>query len=344
MLVNGVGLALIAALGLGAASTALALPPPADLAQPRPTLTPTPDLRPTLTPAGPTPTAGPTAPPVTAVPLGSSATGCESICGRVINLADSSGVAGATVRFKDSGWGIDAQTDSAGYYGYGRLGLDVGLLNVVLDGGSEWHPVTHDIAFAPLPGQAVWINLGVYQGGRALRPLIVPAISVSPEWAKPGVQVVFTVQVRNSLDRAISDVWVTDLLPAGLSLSGVSSTQGDVIRSGTYAAVNTGGLGAGEVMTVSIYADVNADAPTGTLNNTVSLFYSEHAAAQATARLYVKSDGPMPVAFPVTGHGLSVFGVGLGLGVVLWAIRWLRLRGSTAREDRSEAGRGEPTR
>ena len=149
---------------------------------------------------------------------------------------------------------------------------------------------------------------------------------------------VFTVQVRNSLDRAISDVWVTDLLPAGLSLSGVSSTQGDVIRSGNYAAVNTGGLAAGEVMTVSIYADVNADAPTGMFNNTVSLFYSEHAAAQATARLYVKADGPMPVAFPVTGHGLSVFGVGLGLGLALWAIRWLRLRGPTTREDRSEGG------
>lgn len=329
VLVNGVTLGLIGALLLGAASAALALPPSADLAQPRPTLTP--DLRPTLTPAGPTPIESPT-PQATPVPLPPSVADCESICGRVINLADSSGVSGTTVRFEDSGWGIDASTDSAGYYGYGRLGQDVGRLNVVLNGASEWHAVTHDIAFAPLAGRAVWINLGVYRGGRALRPLIVPVVSVSPEWAKPGVQVVFTVQVRNSLDRAISDVWVTNVLPAGLSLSGVSSTQGDVIRSGTYAAVNTAGLGAGEVMTVSIYADVNADAPTGMLNNTVSLFYSEHAAAQATARLYIKSDGPMPVAFPVTGHGFSVFGVGLGLGLTLWVIRRLRLRGSAMRE------------
>lgn len=323
VLVN-ISLIPIVALGLGVASVALALPPPADLAQPRPTLTPT--------PAEPTPPAA-----IPGVPL---ATGCESICGRVLNLADSSGVAGITVRFQNSTWALDVQTDRAGNYGYGRLGLDVGRLNVVLPERSGLHPLTYDIAFAPRAGRAIRINLGVYREGQTLHPPIVPALSVSPEWARPGEQVVFIVRVHNPLDRAISDVWVTNLLPAGLSLAGVSTTQGDVIRSGNYVAVNTAGLAAGEVMTVSIYADVNADAPTGRVENTVSLIYSEHAAAQATARLYVKSDGPMPVAFPVAGHGLSVFGVGLGLGIVLWAIRRLRLRGAPARGQERSRLRG----
>lgn len=342
VLVWSVSLVLVGALVLGAASVALAVPPPADLAQSRPTLTP--ELRPTLTPAATQPTESPTAPSptvaptaqATAVPSASSGTGCESICGRVINLTSSAGAAGVVVRFGGNGWAVDAQTDSAGVYGYGRLGLDVGLLNVVLPEGSDLHPVTRDVAFAPLAGQAVSINLGVYQGGRALRPLLVPAISVTPAQVQRGQQVVFTVQVHNVLDTAISNVWITDLLPAGLNLSGVSSEHGDVIRSGNYAAVHSGGLAAGEVMTASIYADVSADAPAGALDNTISLIYGEHAAAQASARLYVGATDAMPVAFPVTGHGLSAFGAGMGLALALLAIRRLRLhRAERTHEDKS---------
>ncbi len=328
VLVWGALLVLCAALSLGVAAVALASSSPAESAQPRPTLTPTP----------PAPTVGPTMPPTPAAPAAASGAGCESICGRVINLADSSGVAGVTVRFGDSGWGLDTQTDSTGAYGYGRLGLDVGWLNAVLAEGSGLHPATHDVAFAPPAGQVVFINLGVYPGERALRPPIVPTVSVSPQWAKRGGQVVYTVKVHNPLNTAISGVWVTDLLPTGLNLAGVSSDRGDVIRSGNYAAVHTGGLGAGEVMTVSIYADVSADAPTGALDNTVSLIYSEHAAAQAAARLYIQTGDSVPVAFPVTGvgRGLSVFGVGGGLVLALWLIRRLRLhRPGTTTEDKS---------
>jgi uncharacterized repeat protein (TIGR01451 family) len=253
----------------------------------------------------------------------------------VLNLADSSGVSGIVVRFRNTNWAVDAQTDNTGYYGYGRLGLDVGLLNVVLGEGSDLHPVTHDIAFAPPPGQTVLINLGVYRGRQALYPVLVPVASVSPEWVNRGEQAVFTVQVHNALDTAISDVWVTDLLPVGLNLSGVSSDRGDVIRSGNYAAVHTGGLGAGEVMTVTVYADVGADAPGGALDNTISLIYSEQAAAQATVRLHVQPAASVPVAIPVTGYGLSVFGAGVGLGLALWVVRRLRLR----RSDMTQEGK-----
>lgn len=337
---NGVWLMLIAVFSLGAASVALAVPPQDGLSQPRPTLTP--ELRPTLTPAATQPTENPTVPPVTTIPtelpatvapLAPSRTGCESICGRVINLTNSSGVEGVVVRFGGNGWALDAQTDGTGTYGYGRLGLDVGLLNVVLPEGSDLHPVTHDIAFAPSAGQATFINLGVYRGGRAPRPFLVPTVSVSPERARQGEQVVFTVGVQNSLDTAVSGVWITDLLPPGLSLSGVSSDHGDTVRSGNYVAVHVAGLAAGEIMTATIYANVSADAPAGILNNTVSLIYSEYAAAQATARLYVQTTDPIPVAFPVTGHGLSAFGAGLGLAFALLAIRYLRLRRSGAKHE-----------
>lgn len=320
-------LVLIPVFSLGVTLVALTLPLSADTVQDRPTLTPEP--RPTLTLAAPTPASNPTSPP-DAIPA-SPGGGCESICGRVINLAGAGDASGAVVRFGNAGWAIDAPADSMGAYGYGRLGLDVGLLNVVSGEGTDWHPVTHDIALAPPAGQEILVNLGVYPGGPALSPPIVPEASVSPRWANWGEQVVFTVRVQNTLDSAISNVWITDLLPAGMTLAGVTSDPGDIIRSGDYAAAYTGGLAAGEVMTVSIYVDVSPDAPSGALDNTVSLIYSENAAAQAVVRLYVQPAASVPTSIPVTGIGLlPAFGAALGLGLALWITRRLRLRRSAA--------------
>ncbi len=244
---------------------------------------------------------------------------CESVCGHVINLASNRGEPEITVSFTN----LDAQTDAAGHYGYGRLGLDVGFLNVVPDDASGLRPVTRDIALAPRLGLPVVVNLGVCRDGEAVSPLIVPAVSVSPEHARRGDQVVFVAKVHNSLDTPLSGVWLTDLLPVGLTLSGVSSDRGDIVRSGNYAAVSTW-LGPGETMTVSIYADVAADAPLGPLYNTISLIYSEHAAAQTATRLDVGSPGP--TTLPATGYALSNFGIAIVLSLALLIVRRIRLR------------------
>lgn len=335
VIARSASLVLIVTLGLGAVSVALALPPSADPPQPpRPTLTPGP--RPTLTPAPstPMPTVNPTSGPVMP-PQGATGTNCQSICGQVFDLAGSGGVAGALVRFGGTGWALDAQADSAGFYAYGQVGVDAGMLNVISDG--EWRPVTRDVAIAPSPGQPVIVNLGVYRGTRPPSLPIVPTANVSPRWANWGEQAVFTVRIENTLSQNISNVWVTDLLPAGLTLSGIAASQGDVTRAGNYAAVHTAALGAGEVMTVSIYVDVNRDTPSGALDNTISLIYSEYAAAQVTARLYVQPSASVPTAIPVTGGGLlpTVGGIA-GLGLALWTIRRLRLRRSAVSQEKKD--------
>ena len=173
------------------ASAALASPAPIDTEPPRPTLTP---AAPPVQDPEPEPQseAQVASPPLPDGP-------CESICGRVLNLTSLGGQPGVTVRFAGAGWALDAQTGATGDYGYGRLGQDVGLINIAAAGDGDLHPTTQDIALAVPAGRAIVVNLGVNRGADASRPLIVPQISVAPTSARPGEQVVFTVAVRNTL-------------------------------------------------------------------------------------------------------------------------------------------------
>jgi uncharacterized repeat protein (TIGR01451 family) len=324
---------------LATASATFASPAAVDTEPPRPTLTPAappaqnPEPEPQLEPNDPS--SSPDAP-------------CESVCGRVIDLSSLDGEPGATVRFAGAGWSLDAQTGPAGDYGYGRLGQDTGLINVAAAAQDDLHPITHDIALAVPAGRAIVVNLGINRGADRGQPLIIPAVSVSPGSARPGEQVVFTVVVRNTLAGTMSRVWLTDLLPAGLSLSGVAADRGEILRSGNYAAVNIAGLSPGEEATLSIYADVDSQTPPGRIRNIVSLIYAEHAAAQSAVELHVgappvTSDpaagngaaapsgagGPHPsevaVTLPVTGLGHQMAGAAAGLLLVLLAVRRLRL-------------------
>ncbi|RMF31563.1 MAG: hypothetical protein D6759_09810, partial [Chloroflexi bacterium] len=73
---------------------------------------------------------------------------------------------GITVRLTGvDGWSVGATTDTKGNYAFGRLGYDVGLLNVALEEGSGWEPVTQDIAIIPRPDLGLVVNLGVQEDG-----------------------------------------------------------------------------------------------------------------------------------------------------------------------------------
>jgi uncharacterized repeat protein (TIGR01451 family) len=272
----------------------------------------------------------------------------------VINLRTNLGEPGQTVRFAGADWSVEAVTDTDGDYAYGRLGTEVGLLNLVVPEDADLHPVTADIPVAPIPGWAIVVNLGVYRGASAA-PLLVPTVRAEPAWVRPGGQVTFTVQVENRLPTKISGVMVTDLIPEGLVLVGVVSDRGNTHRVGNYGAAFIGDLGPGEVATVRLVADVPADTPPGTIRNLASLIYREHAAAQAAAAVTVgraaaaaappaSGTTPPPVAtaaptgtpqtlpstgpslLPVTGYGLTALGVGLALGVTALAARRARKR------------------
>ena len=329
-IIRGGAVVLVAALLLCLMAGLGSTPQPA-AAQPRPTLTPTPSTS----------------------PGGSAPAGeCGSLCGQVIDLETGTNLADQTVRFAGSGWSKETATNAYGWYTFGLLGSDVGLLDLVVPEDGDLHPVTSGIAVAPINAWPIVVNLGVYRE-RPIDPPLTPTISVQPSWVRPGGRMTVTVQVRNDLAFDISGVMVTTLMPEGLTLVGVIPSQGDGRQIGGYGAGVLQNLPTGTEATVQFIAEVDGDAPAGTLQVPVSLIYREHAAAQTVAQVRV-SGAPAPAAttpsspsvaisytatpvgtpqtlpttgptlLPVTGFGLTAVGVGAALGAVAWTARRLR--------------------
>ena len=302
-------------------------------AQPRPTLTPT-----------------PSAPPAAPAP----STECGSLCGQVIDLEANVNLSGQTVRFAGSGWSEDRATDAYGWYSFGLLGDEVGLLDLVVPEDGGLHPVTSGIPVAPIHAWSIVVNLGVYRE-QPIAPPLAPTASVQPAWVRPGGRVTVTVQVRNDLTFDISGVMVTTLMPEGLALVGVIPSQGEGRQVGAYGAGVLGNLPVGREAAVHFVADVGGEVPAGTIQVPVSLIYREHAAAQTVAQVRVggvpasavssptpapavSSSASTPVAtpqtlpttgptlLPVTGYGLTAVGVGAAFGVIAWTARRLRHR------------------
>jgi len=309
-------------------------------AQPRPTLTPT-------------PSAPPAAPPAPASP-----DGCGSLCGQVIDLESGANLSGQTVRLAGSGWSEDRTTDTYGWYSFGLLGSEVGMLSLVVPEDGDLHSVTSGIAVAPIHAWSIVVNLGVYRQ-QPVDPPLSPTASVQPSWIRPGGRVTVTVQVRNDLEFDISGVMVTTLLPEGLALVGVVGSQGEGRQIGGYGAGVLGNLPVGAEATVHFIAEVGRDVPAGTIQVPVSLIYREHAAAQTVAQVRVggapvpavaspttppaisssastPTSAPVgtpqtlpttgPTLLPVTGYGLTAVGIGAAFGAIAWTARRLRHR------------------
>ncbi|RUL86751.1 DUF4394 domain-containing protein [Tautonia sociabilis] len=90
----------------------------------------------------------------------------------------------------------------------------------------------------------------------------------APTEAAVGETIGYTVTVTNAGQATASGVVVSDLLPSGFQLSGVTSSKGSASSSGGQLIVSVGDLAPGEVVTVTITG--SASAP-GTLVNTASV-------------------------------------------------------------------------
>ena len=335
------GTVALAALMLVFLISAIFTIPAPSAAEARPTLTPSP-TRPPIT-STPTPiTSTPTPTPVTPIPStpapateGLPGAECASICGRVINVESNAGEAGQIISFGDANGMLQLVTDASGDYAYGRLGAEVGFLNVLPPTGSGLHPLTSDIPVAPVPGWAITVNLGVARSVQATPPLI-PTAQFFPAWVQQGGQVTLTVQVENRLPTKISGVRIVNLLPQGLNLSGITTDRGDAARAGNYATAFIGDLAPGEIATVRIFVDVAANAANGAISDRVSLVYREYVASQATATVNVgqqavnssgSSGSPTFALLPSTGLGLTAAaGAGLAMGVSALIARHIRKR------------------
>jgi len=90
------------------------------------------------------------------------------------------------------------------------------------------------------------------------------AKTVDQAEARRGDLLTYTVDVRNTGSLPISDVVVTDTLPDGVRLS---SATGGGTATGSTVRWDVATLAAGERLTFTVYAVVEADAPAGTLVN-----------------------------------------------------------------------------
>lgn len=109
---------------------------------------------------------------------------------------------------------------------------------------------------------------------------VTPAIDlaiVKTDSADPvnaGNDLVYTLVITNNGPSTATDVSLTDTLPAGVTFTNVTTTQGSVSHNAGVVSGNLGSLAPQASATVTITVGVNPDA-SGTLNNTASVSANE---------------------------------------------------------------------
>ncbi len=318
------------------ASPVLGSSPPPQGGTPHPTLPPAP---------GPLPGG-----PEGAVPSGAQ---CAGLRGTVINWGFQN-EPGITLRLGNGDWQMAQITSTDGSYQFGPLGEGVAFLKFDLPPtvAETLRPMADDVAIRLRCDFDIVANPGLYSSSDRPDPPATLTMGVSQATLLPGGTATFYLTLKNGMPHPISHVFVTDYLPAGLTVTGVTATLGTVeVLNERMVTLDIGELPQGGQETIQIAVKADRALANGTrLKNTASLLYAESAADQAWVTLTVGSGGavaaketptvppPTPVAeqtpgpsnelLPVTGVGTTaaVPVVGIGLAIVLLGARRLRNR------------------
>lgn len=292
-----------------------------------------PEDRPTIPPPSATPITPGTTPPTPIVtpsktvvpPLpepGSITSLSPSLHGTIINWGFRN-EPNVPVRVSGVDWHLDTASDATGHYLFERLGNDVVWLNIILPDESNVKPLTTDVAVRPAIGRETVINLGVYEGSKALALPVSHTMEANTAQAQPGDRVTFTIHIKNNLIAPITHAQLTDYLPAGLGFVSADSDHGPVDHADDLVVARLGTIGPDDEATVTIITLVEPDgAESWTLTNRSSLLYRESIATQASATITVLAGQTNEL--PVTGIGLPL--AALGLGALLLVARRLRTR------------------
>lgn len=181
-------------------------------------------------------------------------------------------------------WQTKKSTDDNGYYAFDGLGLGVGLLNLVPPPGLT--PLTTDVAIRLGYRNDQEVNLGFYGGPTAPTLPLVFTMTTDRAAFKPGEMVTYQIRVVNPLDdqdieRHLSGVLITDLLPEELEITDVSTTQGTVEVWGNLVTADVGTLTPGERVAVSVKVVIRDSVPSGiSVTNKASLIYDAGIAQQ----------------------------------------------------------------
>jgi len=81
-----------------------------------------------------------------------------------------------------------------------------------------------------------------------------------PPFAQPGAEIVYTLRVINPTNQAVSNVRVTDQMPAGITIESVQASSGTVGVIGQSVSFSQGSLAAGGRVTITIVTTLAEDA------------------------------------------------------------------------------------
>lgn len=273
--------------------------------------TPTP-IRPTLTP-----TPSDSGSPVSAASFDSSL----ALAGYVwVNGDIFVPSVGVPVHFSGDGFDLMAVTDGNGYYQFEQIGQDIGMLNV---GGeeSDWKASVGNVALSVPSGGSLVVNFSASQATPLKGPALLD-VSLASRMISSGQTVTVTVESTNSTDTKLSGVWLSHLVPEGLTLSGLTVDRGDTLSVGNLAMANVGDMAPGDVVTFNIIVSAPSDGgPNGNLDIVASMFSRERVTLQASTVLAAMG---APMVLPQTGVNGWLLVVGVALAFLLVATGQLR--------------------
>lgn len=230
---------------------------------------------------------------------------CAALQGQVLNWGVG-GFGGVGVELQTGSWQVATTSASDGNYGFGGLGVGVATVHVTLppEQVGLLEPLMQDAGVYLNCDYPLFINPAVYSGPRPNPPGTIDV--TAPASLSPGENTVIRLVVKNNLPTDITNVNVTDRIPAGLTALEVAAAQHNsqtvrIIDGGpdgqlVFAYVDRMSPGAEENFLITVAVDPNL--ATGTsIRNTASLFYRESAADQSWVDLTVGTGGfPLPAA------------------------------------------------
>ncbi len=202
-------LSLILMISLITGFVSLAATPVSSLAQdPRPTVGP---------PPGPGPRPGPVPAPGGGTQTNISPNAkCGAVLGQVINWG-AGGEGGVTTELKNGSWQLSTISATDGNYGFGGLGVGVAKLQVVLTPSQtgQFQPLIQNAGIYLNCDYPTIANIVLFHGPRITPPATL-TMSAQPKIILPGGRAEITLKIKNGLPNDITNVIVTDLMPAGL--------------------------------------------------------------------------------------------------------------------------------
>lgn len=165
----------------------------------------------------------------------------------------------------------------------------LGLLLTLASFHSPWGKAYGQTVVTPTPGMVIGD----------------PQISktAQPDCCNTGDPVTFVIVVTNIGNADVTNVLISDTLPAELVLQTVTTTKGLVTVQGNHFEVRIDRVSPGEIITITVHTIVGEGVPDNTVLTNTAYLYSDQGTRQASAQVLIKPPGgcATPPVLPPTG-------------------------------------------